>query len=293
MKKICFTAIVLLCTIQTYACDICGCSISNYNPFMFPHLVKSFVSFSYLQRHYRLSGNDGSFATQRVNTFLLSAQINAGKKLQFSLMAPFQLTSIKSTGSRKLLNGIGDISVLASYKIWNKLTKTSRQTLLIGGGVKLPTGKYHPVDSDKIQDQSFNVGSGSVDYVLNGSYKLGLHKWIINISSSYKYNTQNKDDFRFGDVFNTSMIAGKRLDIKKWAVMPYLLLNWEQQMQDANNHILQEKSGGHIITSGLGIDVNNKRFTAGVNYQCPVNQRLAKGLIVVKPGISAHVAVSF
>ncbi len=293
MKTICLSAIALLCCISTYACDICGCSVSNYNPFQFPHLAKNYVGLSYLNRHYRLHGEDGSHAEQYVNTLLLSVQVNAGKKFQFTVLVPYQFTRLKMEGNNRQLNGIGDVSLLGSWKVWNKLTKTSRQAIMIGAGVKLPTGSYHPMESNKLQEQNFNVGSGSVDYIINGSYRLGLRQWVLNVSSSYKYNTTNKEQFRYGDVINSSLILGKRYEPKNVAFLPYIQTSWEKQLQDATKHILQQHSGGHVLSAGIGLDVNTKRFTAGIAFMNPINQNLALGSIKASATTSAHVAISF
>lgn len=293
MKKLCFVAVVLLYCAQTNACDICGCSVSNYNPFLFPHLSKTFVGISYINRHYHIRNEDESLSKQAVSSFILSAKINAGKKIQLNVLVPFQKNTSSNGLINERLNGIGDISVTAGWKAWNRLTRNSRQTVMVGTGVKLPTGKHYPGNSKKLGDQVFNIGSGSVDYILYGTYKAGYRKWFYNLSGSYKYNTANRSGFRYGDNIDISLLAGKRIDIDKIALSPYLQAGWQKQMQNAVSHLLSPASGSDIIQLNIGADVNTRNLTAGLSFQVPAIQQIAGGQISIKPGIGAHIAYNF
>ncbi|TCZ66521.1 transporter [Flaviaesturariibacter aridisoli] len=295
MKKI-FVAVLLLCSlfsVPARACDICGCGVSNYNPFLFPHLSKSYISLSYLHRVYHTRSDEGSLGTERYNSFILSGQYKLGKKLQFMAMLPLQENSLRNDAGSRRASGPGDITLLGQYRVWDKLTKKLRQTLLVGGGVKLATGRYVPASSGKADDQNFQLGTGSTDYLLSGSYRLSYRKWVFGASSSYKYNTQNRDGFRFGDVWNAGLLAVYRKDWDKLSLLPYVQVTHEAQLQDADNHVLQAHSGGTVFYAGGGLDLNTKRFTIGLNYQFAADQSLAGGQIQAGPRVAAHASFAF
>ncbi len=291
MKKI-IVAVCLLGAsfIQINACDICGCGVSNYNPFLFPHLSKNFFSISYLHRLYHTQSDDGMPGKEYYNSFLLSGQYNLSKNLQFIAFVPYQANKLENDNGVKNVNGLGDITILANYKLWNKSKNGNRQVITAGIGLKLPSGKYTTAKSNEIDDQNFQLGTGSVDYLLNASYRISFRKWMLNAVTSYKYNTHNKDGYRYGDVLTTGMTAVYHKDWSNFSVAPYVQVVNEAQMRDANVHALQDHSGGNILYAGGGIDVNTRKITIGANYQFATRQNLAAGQIEVKPRLSIRLS---
>jgi hypothetical protein len=275
------------------ACDICGCGVSNYNPYLFPHLSKNYIGISYLHRvfHTRVLGETES--TERYNSILLSGQYSLGKRVQLTALLPWQENSLINEAGKTRISGTGDATLLGQFRLCDHLTKRFRQTVLIGGGVKLPTGRFVPAASGKAEDQNFQLGTGSTDLLLNGSYRLSFRKWVLGASGSYKYNTANADGFRFGDVVNIGVLAVYRHDWERVSLSPYVQLSHESQYRDADQHLLQKHSGGTLFYAGGGLDLNSKSITIGVNYQFAADQSLAAGQIRVAPKFSARASFSF
>jgi len=272
------------------ACDICGCGVGNYNPYLFPHLSKSFISLSYMHRYYRTHSETGINGNEYYNSFLLTAQFSIGKKFQVMAMLPFQVNQLVNDHETQNRAGAGDMSFLINYRLFDKMSTGKRQTIMIGAGLKVPSGKYTTAKTEEIDDQNFQLGTGSLDYIVSASYRISLAKWAFSAATSYKYNTQNKDDFRFGDVLTSGATAVYRIDGNKISVAPYAQLISEIQMKDAAAHVIQEHSGGHAFYTGAGIDVNTRKAAIGINYQLPVSQHMAEGQINVRPRISAHIS---
>src|SRR4051794_37712259 len=128
MKKF-FIALLLLGSsfAQTKACDICGCGVSNYNPFLFPHLSRNYVSISYIHRLYHMHPDDGMDGNEFYNTVLIAGQYSLGRKLQFVAMVPYQVNQLMNDNGTKKVSGLGDASLLVNYTLWNKTTKATSQ----------------------------------------------------------------------------------------------------------------------------------------------------------------------
>jgi len=291
MKKIFVFAVLLVCMLprNAKACDICGCGVSNYNPFLFPHLTRSYVSMSYIHRVYRTNA-DGIIGKEIYNTLLLAGQYSVTRKLRILATVPYQLNMLSNENGRTKRNGIGDVSMLVNYQLLDKPSTTLRHTLILGAGVKLPTGKHIVPKTQAIDDQNFQLGTGSVDYLLNASYRLAYKNWMVAASSSYKYNTQNKTDYRYGDVFTNGVGIYYRIERSKFSLTPYVQAINETQMKDAKEHALQSASGGNVFYTGVGVDVNTKKITTGINFQNAPVQDLAEGQINVKPRLTVHLA---
>jgi hypothetical protein len=283
----------LLGAAPALACDICGCGVSNYNPYLFPHLSKNYIGLSYVHRVFHTRPLDEPGSTERYATILLSGQYRLGKRIQLTALLPWQENTLLNEAGSRRLSGLGDVTLLGQFRVWDHLTKSLRQTVLVGGGVKLATGKFMPAATNKTDEQNFQLGTGSTDYLLNGSYRLSFRRWVFGASGSYKYNTSNADGFRYGDVINVGMIAVYRKDWEHLSLSPYVQLNHESQYRDADQHILQKYSGGTVFYAGGGIDLNTQKVTFGLNYQFAADQSLGAGQITAAPKFSAHASFSF
>jgi len=222
----------------------------------------------------------------------MSAQYSPFKKLQVELLVPWQVNKMQNLDGQKNISGIGDLTLLADYRLLDKNNSKIRHTIMAGVGIKMPTGKYTPLKGEETESQNFQAGTGSIDYLVKASYHLGWRNWMFNVVSSYKYNTQNKDDYRYGDVFVNGMTAVYQKNFKNFSLSPYAQLISEIQMKDAADHVLQHNSGGQVLYAGGGLDINTGKISGGINYQFAANQNLAEGSIIVKPRVAAHLLIT-
>src|SRR5690242_11336392 len=108
MKRI-FTSFLFSILILTTAnaCDICGCGVGNFNPFMFPHLSRNFFSLNYQHRYYRthfIENGEEMNNREYYNTFSFAAQYSPYKNLQLIAVLPFQVNRQMGHEGNKSLN---------------------------------------------------------------------------------------------------------------------------------------------------------------------------------------------
>jgi len=203
MKKI-LVILLIFYLAKSHACDICGCGAgSNYIgilPEFHKHIFGLRHRYNSLTSHVGLGGVNTYLTTEEMyRTTEIWGGWNIGKKFRLMAVVPYAFNEIANHGINKSKNGIGDISANAFYQLLNKrntvlLNKLLVQSFWIGGGIKLPTGEYSPVDKVNTSQNTnlFQPGTASTDFSLNAMYDARIQDVGINISGGYKMNTTNK-----------------------------------------------------------------------------------------------------
>jgi len=288
MKKTFVAVLLAIVFQQAHACDICG-GVNHLNPYMFPHLSKSYISLAYLRSLY-YSTEDGTNSKITANTFLFSGQYTLNNKLQFTAFVPYHSNESEAGVSKTNLKGLGDITVLANYNVFNLQTAAFRHAVSLGVGIKLATAVYNTQSLSSANQEALKLGSGSVDYLLNGAYRVSVGNFTASAVGSYKYTTANNEGYRYGDVLTTGLSAVYIINQKDISLTPYVQVMNEKHYRDADNHVLDGDSGGSILYAGGGLDVSTSRLTIGANYQAAARQNLLQGELTAKPKFSARIS---
>ena len=292
MKKILIAAV--LCTLldsSSYACDICGGGTGSYNPFLFPHVSKSYISFSFLTRSFHTHHEDGSLSKSHYSSLLISGQYSLNRRLQLIFLAPYQINKMESRHTTERQNGVGDVTLLFNYKLWERMGVDCKQAFMVGGGIKLPTGDYSHPRSEEIIDRNYQLGTGSEDYIVNAVYRISHRNWILNTAGTYKYNTANKQGYRYGDIWTVGGTVAYLKNYNQLSIAPYLQITNERQLKDADNHVLQEHSGGNVLYTGIGTDVSVSKITFGANYLFAA-KNISEGELNAAPRFAARLSIS-
>src|SRR5215469_5241567 len=111
MKRILVALIALIIFSSAQACDVCGCGVGNFNPYMFPHLVQKYVSIGYTYRYYKTNAHDdmgmAMLNKEYYNTLSLAGQFTIRNKIQLMGYLPFQINTQQGPEGNKSLNRLG------------------------------------------------------------------------------------------------------------------------------------------------------------------------------------------
>ncbi len=294
MNKLLYAfCILLLTSSSSWACNICGCaSGANYNGIL-PQYQKNIIALRHRYRsfdQYELQ-RDGSKlkSNYQYHTVDLWGRIYLKDRLQFFFTVPYTtniLTDDKNGAST--LNGIGDLTLQLNYNLINTSFDTSRthtvqHNLLLGGGVKLPTGKYQQRNKDDLMfAPNFQAGSGAYSYLASMIYTLRYRKVGLNADVNYIYNTANELDYAFGNQVTSSLAFFAWLKKGKTTFLPNTGLFYEWLERDIKNGFYNPLSGGYALNYNLGMDVYYKKIFAGVTFQTPVAQEIGSNDVVYK-----------
>ena len=302
MKKFILVATINLFFLSAdNACEICGCGLGNYYIGMLPQFSHKFFGIRYQVRNFNtIIANDPSqFSRDHYKTVELWAGWNIGKKWQILALLPYNYIHQVSDDGVTNNQGIGDIAVMANYKIFDKNTVTKNgnrfsQQLWIGAGIKLPTGKFNidATDPALVAIANTQTGSASTDFMLNTMYNFRINKIGINSSASYKINTSNKDKYSFGNKFSANSFVYYAIKKGNIGITPNLGINYETTAVNTLQKATVAQTGGHLFATTAGLELSFKKFTVGANMQSPLSQNFANGQTELKMKGMMHVTFS-
>ncbi|MBV9961715.1 MAG: hypothetical protein JO072_05655, partial [Parafilimonas sp.] len=189
MKKL-FLSIIILFTISItaiYACPICGCGVGGFYIGLLPTYKSQFLGLRYGYSHYetRLKDDPSQFSHDHYHQVELYGGVTLGKHWQLMGFLPYHFNHQIMDDGVFDKNGLGDMSLLANYKLWesSKLNKNNtlfHQQFWLGAGIKLPTGKYGVNFTDTanaaldelLGDVNSQMGTGSTDFIFNAMYNI-------------------------------------------------------------------------------------------------------------------------
>lgn len=276
-------------------CDACGCSNSGGSLGMGGVIDNNFIGIRYLYQQYQ--SKDGIFSDspkidEHFNTFQLWSRIPVFRKLEAQVFIPYHSHNRKYTNKITKIAGLGDISVLVNYSIidikksnYNKKTdkiNTNYHLLKIGSGIKLPTGSYSVRINNAI-NPSFQLGTGSFDYIANLQYVFKHNAFGVTNYINYYLKSANKKDYKFGNQLNfssTFFYAFK--DNAKKVFVPSFGISGEFYDKNQQFELDVKDTNGEAVFSNIGIEYNTKQVTLGASAMYPIYQNLAQGLIKIK-----------
>jgi hypothetical protein len=264
-------------------CDACGCSASGGSMGFASMLNSNFVGIRYFNQHYKSS--DGLYSNsvwynESFNTVQVWARIPVYKNIQISALVPYHFHNRETATGSQEIKGVGDITVLGMYRLYqtHKDSTFLVHALQVGGGVKLPTGKFDQANAGNV-NPSFQVGTGSWDYLLATEYIVKRKKFGLNTMLNYVFKTENEKKYRFGNQFNYSSTFFYLYEKNKFSLAPQVGFAGEVYGSNYQYSEIVRKSSGDIFFGKLGVEVGKNKFSFGANVMLPINQNLASNRV--------------
>jgi hypothetical protein len=149
----------------------------------------------------------------------------------------------------------------------------------LGGGFKAPTGKFDEANSEGV-NPSFQVGTGSWDYLLATEYTIRRKKFGLNTMLNYVIKTENKKGYQFGNQFNYSGTFYYLYERNSLSIAPQVGLAGEVYQSNYQHGQKLEDTSGDVLFSKFGVEIGKDRLSIGLNYLAPINQNLSAGNVV-------------
>lgn len=288
------------------ACDICGCGVGSYYIGILPEYNKRFIGLRY--QHKTLQTHLGPYANvtpltaeETYQTAELWGAWNLGKRFRILAFVPYNINQRTAQTGNGDKSGLGDIAAMGYYNVFTKSTTVSNkllvQSLWLGAGIKLPTGKYEPGERLAVQESpnNFQLGTASTDFTFNAAYDLRLNDLGINVNVNYKVNTENSYQYRYGNKLTTNALLYHKFRLfHKFTIAPNAGILYETATKDIENQKYEVAvSGGYSSSLVTGAEFAFNKFSFGANYQTVVAQNLANNRAKAGNRLLLHISVPF
>lgn len=262
-------------------CDACGCSASGGSMGFASMLNSNFIGIRYFNQNYK--STDGLYSnslwyTENFNTNQVWARIPVRENLQVSVLLPYHSHNRATAIGNQAISGFGDVTLLAMYRLYqtHKDSTYLVHTWQMGGGLKLPTGKFNETNSGAI-NPSFQLGTGSWDYLLATEYIVRRKQFGLNTMLNYIIKTENQKSYRFGNQLNYAATFFYLYEKDTFSFAPQIGLAGENYESNYQYRQKLNKTAGNALFGKLGFEVGCNAFSLGVNAMLPIKQNLTGG----------------
>ncbi|MFH7013336.1 transporter [Flavobacterium sp. FlaQc-52] len=271
-----------LAMLENFDCDACGCSASGGSMGFSSMLNNNFVGVRYFKQSY--TSRDGIFNNspwidENFNTVQAWARIPITQKIQISALVPYHFHERELTSGTESIAGLGDITVMGLYSVYETKKDSTLFThkINLGAGVKMPTGKFAEANNLGSINQSFQLGTGSWDYLLVSEYVIKKNNLGLNTMLNYVFKTENSKNYQYGDQFNYASTLFYLFNLEALQLVPQLGLAGEVYQTNKQHGLDLPDTAGDILFGKFGIEVGRDKFSLGINAMLPINQNLSSG----------------
>lgn len=305
-KRYAILLLILASFSAARACDICGCGVGSYYLGLLPEFNKRFGGIRYqhkgLQTHL---GPQGQRTPITANETYQSVELwggwNIGNKFRVLAFVPYNFNLRESQTGNGQKDGLGDIALMGYYGLFDHRTSLGQQFLVqslwVGAGIKVPTGKYEASERLAMTESpnNFQLGTASTDFTLNAIYDVRLQDLGLNVNLNYKINTENSHGYRYGNKFTSNVLAYYKFRLaKSLSIGPNAGVLYETAVKDVEDDQYEvATSGGHSLSAVAGVEMSLKKFSVGANYQNVRSQNLAGGRAYAGNRLMLHTSFAF
>ncbi|TDE11579.1 hypothetical protein [Dyadobacter psychrotolerans] len=296
-----YLLLLSLSAISSQACDICGCANSGSYFGLLPQSHKSLVGIRYQRLNFVTHPDSPVLRTEEhFKVSEVYGRFFPIKRVQVMAFVPFRVDWQITSADVKKQSGLGDVTVLANYNILNTLMDKENaaafnHTLLIGGGLKIPTGKFKFDENNTVQvaNANFQLGTGSVDFILNAFYTINRDQWGLATNVSGKFNTTNSQDYRFGNQAFGTVDLYRSFKVGNFSLTPSLGVYGEKSLHGIQKGEVLTETGGTLLNGAAGITLFTERWMLGINGQKPIAQKSSSGHVITKERVLIQLGFLF
>jgi hypothetical protein len=289
----------LLATMSSVrACDACGCSILFLDMGITPRYTAHQVGLRWQNQRFRSYASAADRTAGLIGseeTFLqldLQAQIVLHARWRLQAQLPYTWLQRTVDGVTTQQNGLNDGSLLVQFVALN--TENSerdqlRHRLTVGLGAKAPLGAGQKA-SDELPtaNPNFQLGSGTWDALGFVQYVGRLQAWGLAADVLATRNGTNDQEYQYGHRMSSHLQLFRVISMGKSGWMPSVGAYWEQAQQDVQHGYYRSDTGGQNLFAKVGLQLYRPNWSMPLQWQQPVRNDWADGLVESRSRLSVQ-----
>lgn len=277
------------------ACDVCGSSGVGIG--LLTDYKSNFVRLSYSYTSFEAAPQVGYRVSDRFHQANLSVRYGIGENIRLFADLPvasnWRYSALETAPQQQ--TGLGDAQILGYYVPYNRsLSAQNRLYWEIGGGFQFPIGTYDPDIHDRNLPENFNVGRGSMGYLVQTNAILTLQKWGIVANLRYQHNGPTPKGYRFGDNWRAQGTLFYEIPVKTVRLVPNLGIGIEHLLGDryANGKMVSGTDAvGCFLSAAFNVKTTN--WVAGILVALPAFNYYGQGNIQATGRLSCQFSYLF
>ena len=320
--KAIYLLVLLVISSLIFACDICGnymgiTPYDNKSSISFLHRYRVFNGYrdyqsqsyffphsAYKTMHGGDTKTDSILAANKTYSskdfesykiFELRFKYFVLKRLELNVFLPLLDNKSKTNDVSVHHTGLGDVSFNAGFHlITPKADRIVRHKLIVGVGIKLPSGNFYAHDSYSNRlPFEMQPGTGSTDGFGYINYVLMTKSFGLNMSINYKVNGKNIYQERLYNSHNDFVSLFYKIKIKQLMLYPSIQANYENTKGLSIKNVLQQNTTVNSLLLGPGLDFYYKSFSLNTSWQFTVYEKINSGNLKSAGRISVGLNYSF
>ncbi len=284
---------------ESQACNTCGCGVGNYHYGILPQFQENFIGLRYRYRSYVSELEPDHmvpYSYESFQTTELWGRFYPTKRVQAFVFIPYNFNVREEGEKTTSLSGLGDIVVSANYNLINTYDSASSglsHNLLVGAGLKLPTGQFRKIEDGLTVNQNFQLGTGSVDLLFNAIYTLRYRSVGVNTELTYSHNTTNRDEYKFGDAGRAGLNVFYIPRTGAITLMPNAGVGIETFRNNYQYGDPFPDTGGWAVLYNAGVEAYYRNIAVGATWSTPASQALFNGKVTANNRLALHATFMF
>ncbi len=201
------------------ACDACACGISGTTSGPLANYKNNYLGFTYQSFSFYNHLINSDESADKYHLFNIQARWELTDRVRLIVRQPYRVNERQAGADIQQVSGLGDLFIQGSYKLFNLENIDGSTSFLfeLGGGLKLPTGKYDPDIHLRDLPENFNIGNGSWGYSINpvmifkrnrvGAIMTAVYQLFSSASNGYEFGDQAAVAMEFSYTKNLGMMS--------------------------------------------------------------------------------------
>ncbi len=279
-------------SLNALSCDQCSCASSGFMGIV-PQFGKHYIGLRYQYQNFRTTHSSSIIeglaldkSVEHFHTVEMFGSYVPYWRVQVLASMPFHYRTQKSEQEGTFTGyGLGDAWLGANYtviKTPDTLGRKVRHNLILGAGLKTPTGPTNLKQNNELLNMNLQPGTGSWDPNFRARYIIRIKRWGISSAADFRLNTKNRNGYKFGNRVNGFLGAFYWTVYRNMTFMPQLAIMSDYAWKDRDEGVIQIPTGGFSTWARANLQVGYKRFIWNMGYSIPLFHDLGSGEVTPK-----------